>query len=406
SVEYAAGATVTMPAEPLTLYAVWDEPVTPTTYTLSCDASTIYSVEPEEDNFFTGIVSGSDVSFTVAIIDPLYQLVSVQYKMGEDPVDTLTAVAGVYTIEDITANVTLIVNTELIPVVYNVTFPASPVNYTIEAAEGFEAMEAVNGEFKFIVTPADGYNVAVTYVIGTGAEQTATTVGGVYTITGIDDDVTISVAATEIPKYAVTYDLNGGTVGDAPEETDKAEGATFAAAAMPGDVVAPPDKVFMGWSTSASGSVEYEAGATVTMPGEPLTLYAVWDFELSEESGTWEKGSSGGLVITVLSADYANFNGVSVDGTELVEGTDFTAVSGSTIVTLLPEFLETLGEGDHQVDLEFDTGTVSYTLTIDAEPSDDGDGGSSPDNNVLLAVAAIAVIVICIITYFVFIRKQ
>ena len=76
--------------------------------------------------------------------------------------------------------------------------------------------------------------------------------------------------------YTVTYNLNGGT-GTPPTETDKASGATFAAASSAG-LIAPPGKQFKQWNTNSLGTgTAYAPGATVTMPATNLTLYAIWE---------------------------------------------------------------------------------------------------------------------------------
>lgn len=76
--------------------------------------------------------------------------------------------------------------------------------------------------------------------------------------------------------YCVTYDGNGGT-GAAPAKIYKDASETFTAAA---DVsfTAPSGKQFGEWNTLADGTgTPYPAGATVTMPADNLTLYAIWE---------------------------------------------------------------------------------------------------------------------------------
>jgi hypothetical protein len=82
--------------------------------------------------------------------------------------------------------------------------------------------------------------------------------------------------AVPIAAYAVTYNLNGGT-GAPPTETNKAAGATFTAASSAG-LTAPSGKQFKHWNTHSDGTgTAYAPGATVAMPANALTLYAIWD---------------------------------------------------------------------------------------------------------------------------------
>lgn len=80
---------------------------------------------------------------------------------------------------------------------------------------------------------------------------------------------------SEVPSYMVTYHPNGGT-GIGPASFKQSESTTFTAAAA--HVFTPPsDETFDEWNTAANGmGTGYAAGATVTMPGSNLTLYAIW----------------------------------------------------------------------------------------------------------------------------------
>jgi hypothetical protein len=80
---------------------------------------------------------------------------------------------------------------------------------------------------------------------------------------------------TPAPTFSVGYNANGGT-GIGPSGFNMVVGGTFVAAT--GTVFTPPvGKVFSKWNTAANGSgTDYAAGATVTMPSNNLTLYAVW----------------------------------------------------------------------------------------------------------------------------------
>ena len=67
------------------------------------------------------------------------------------------------------------------------------------------------------------------------------------------------------------------------------------------------------------------------------------------------------------SACYTHFAGVAIDGALLSAG-DYTAVSGSTVVTLKAATLQRLTNSTHTVTFLFDDGSVSTLLTIRANP--------------------------------------
>ncbi|MEG6521423.1 X2-like carbohydrate binding domain-containing protein [Desulfotomaculum sp. 1211_IL3151] len=92
---------------------------------------------------------------------------------------------------------------------------------------------------------------------------------------------TFTIAISDTTPYSVTYNANGGS-GTAPTEDNKVAGSTFKAA---NNTLTPPaSKEFKEWNTAANGSgTAYAPDATVTMPAQNFTLYAVWrDFTPAE----------------------------------------------------------------------------------------------------------------------------
>ena len=79
-------------------------------------------------------------------------------------------------------------------------------------------------------------------------------------------------------------------------------------------------------------------------------------------NATWNKGNTNGLTVK-SNGDFAKFTGVKVDGVE-VAAENYTAVSGSTVVTLNAAYLETLAEGTHTLTLVYTDGEVATEFTI------------------------------------------
>ena len=116
-----------------------------------------------------------------------------------------------------------------------------------------------------------------------------------------------------------------------------------------------------------------ETAAIPATGGEPEP-YAVVDS--GGAAPIWDPESGEGLTFTVKRAEgddttYAHFTGVTVDGVN-VPRLGYTAEEGSLILTLLPAYLESLGEGGHEVSILFDDGTVTASFSIA------GPGGVAP----------------------------
>ena len=71
-----------------------------------------------------------------------------------------------------------------------------------------------------------------------------------------------------------------------------------------------------------------------------------------------------------INADYvANYNSgngssVWVNGAKLVRGQDYTDASGSVIITLLPDYLQTLANGTYTVEIRFADGGIATAALV------------------------------------------
>ena len=85
------------------------------------------------------------------------------------------------------------------------------------------------------------------------------------------------VAVPEAESFSITYEGNGSTGGQAPEDTRKyIVGSTLQVLDNTGNLV-KLDHVFSGWNSSADGSgTIYLPGNTLTMPSRNVQLYAQW----------------------------------------------------------------------------------------------------------------------------------
>ena len=101
------------------------------------------------------------------------------------------------------------------------------------------------------------------------------------------------------------------------------------------------------------------------------------DIRYSNYSGdraVWTKGSNAGCeFVFKRSVDdeltFGHFTGIDVES-KAVDASNYTAVSGSVVITLKPEYLETLAVGDHLLTANFDDGnsvTVKFTIKEKSE---------------------------------------
>lgn len=99
---------------------------------------------------------------------------------------------------------------------------------------------------------------------------------------------------------------------------------------------------------------------TITFKTDSFSTYAIAKTEIKQPvynflegaDSSWKQNSDGTLTFRV-NGDFAKFTGVKVDGT-LIDAKNYTAVSGSTVITLKTDYLGTLTSGKHTI-------TVVYT---------------------------------------------
>ncbi len=98
------------------------------------------------------------------------------------------------------------------------------------------------------------------------------------------------------------------------------------------------------------------------------------------------KGSGKSVTIT-CNGEFKKFFSVFVDGA-ILEKNCYTVQSGSTVLTLMPEYLETLPVGAHTVTMNYTYGSVDTVLNVvDGDPnagngaSNGGNGVSNPGGN-------------------------
>ena len=103
------------------------------------------------------------------------------------------------------------------------------------------------------------------------------------------------------------------------------------------------------------------------------------DYKIIEgANGTWTQNSDGTLTVHV-DGEFSKFVGVKVDG-EFINSKNYTAKSGSTIVTLSKDYLATLSVGQHTLTVVFTDGNGDTTFTVKAASDNNPGTAVTPDN--------------------------
>lgn len=141
----------------------------------------------------------------------------------------------------------------------------------------------------------------------------------------------------------------------------------------------------------------YEGDAS---DGSDGTMWVITDLTMTPESsgmapeykvieganGTWKQNSDSTLTFRA-NGEFSKFTGIKVDD-QLVDAKNYTAISGSTIVTLSADYLKTLSAGNHTLTVLFNDGDCSTNFTVQVAgssttPSNPGSGtgsGTTPSN--------------------------
>lgn len=178
-------------------------------------------------------------------------------------------------------------------------------------------------------------------------------------------------------------------IDDALESLEKVETVQDAISKLP-DTIEPDDtdaeQLIQEAKEQYNALTEHEKSLVSEDTREKLEslLAALGDYEVVKGYGSkWEKGADTGLVFTANGA-YSKFTGIEVDG-KAVDKDNYTAVSGSTVITLKPEYLETLSVGAHTLTVQYTDGEASCEFTIVKKPAEGTDNDTQTpetgDNN-------------------------
>lgn len=121
------------------------------------------------------------------------------------------------------------------------------------------------------------------------------------------------------------------------------------------------------WSTVKEPTIQETGLRERTCSGcgqtEQETLPKIPEYPfLEQQSGTYTRGEDGSYRVRI-DADIAKFVRVEIDGT-VVDPSNYTLESGSTIITFLGKFMDTLAVGSHAMSAYFTDGIAVGTITV------------------------------------------
>ena len=265
------------------------------------------------------------------------------------------------------------------PTTYTVTLQGG-TGYTIAATGGSKSPVNAGGSFSFTVTPSNGYTRGNGFSVKANG-TTLTSNNGVYTISNINANQTVSVSGI------VKSQNTGGTLPAAPAITT----TTLAAATMgkeyrqqitatggtpitwsysgtlPDGMTLAANTGILSGTPTQEGSFRFAVKATNStgFSTRQMTL-VVAGSEYTVTKGANSEWTQGGDKGIDFSGSGKGTFTVKVDGAAVAAGKYTASADGST-VTLKPEYLDTLAAGSHTVTLVYGDGSAKAKFTIKAK---------------------------------------
>ena len=266
------------------------------------------------------------------------------------------------------------------PTTYTVTLQGG-TGYTIAATGGSKTPVNAGGSFSFTVTPSNGYTRGNGFSVKANG-TTLTSKNGVYTISNINANQTVSVSG-----IVKSQNTGGGTLPAAPAITT----TTLAAATMgkeyrqqitatggtpitwsysgtlPDGMTLAANTGILSGTPTQEGSFRFAVKATNStgFSTRQMTL-VVAGSEYTVTKGANSEWTQGGDKGIEFSGSGKGTFTVKVDGAAVAAGKYTASADGST-VTLKPEYLDTLAAGSHTVTLVYGDGSAKAKFTIKAK---------------------------------------
>lgn len=260
------------------------------------------------------------------------------------------------------------------------------VSITIDAPKKGEAL-------------AEKENAAVTGTAGGSAVEKECLV--VKDVQWIDTSDTVAAADTEYTvRIVLATDRGVVFAGDINDITVKVNG----------NEVASADKSISTDENTNELTVVYKFTKTEAEDDNKQPLYKF----IEGANGSWTNNGNGTLTFRA-NGDFSKFTGVKIDGT-LIDPKNYTAKSGSTIITLKADYLKTLSVGTHKLTVAYNDGECSTNFVVktaseqtnptEGDKTDTTSPQTGDNSNLLLWVALLFVSIAGIIGTVVYSKRK
>lgn len=227
----------------------------------------------------------------------------------------------------------------------------SPAMITFSTTEGSQGI----GAFPSLSEPSDMSAYPSQRSVMSGALSTA-------------DSGVLFVGPTSESSGTDTYRMNWGSDAFAPFNQTLASQQLCGAAS----------DVYLNSLYAVAGVLDENGQASMVFRCTPMPNASI----LSGNNGVWRKGSTNTLDFR-FSPNFGRFSSYAeVDGDTVAVGSDYEAAPGSTVIQLVPDYLESLEVGEYLLTTYYDNRltTITARFIIEEEPSYiPGDGGNGGD---------------------------
>ena len=357
--------TFTMPAEDVEVTATYKD-IAVTTYNITVNSGTADVTTP---------ASGATVTITAGTAPAGKEFDKWVVDSGTITLADATSATTTFTMpaEDVEVTATY---KDIVVTAISIATPGKTA-YTVG-----DSLDVSGMEIKVDYSDGSSKTIPVTTAMVSGFDSSAAAASQTLTITyeGKTTTYNVSISAVTPTTFTVTFNTNGGSAVASQTVADGSK------AVKPDTDPTKEGCTFDGWYQDATFTAAFDFNTAITAD---TTIYAKWTEStapgtiyytvVSGANGTWTEGD---IVVTVKRSeddehciDY--FTGVKIDDIDLVNGTDYTAVAGSTVVTIKGSTLESLSKGGHMITVTFKDGTAVTSITLKDKASGTNTSGSS-----------------------------
>ncbi|MGN0523774.1 MAG: X2-like carbohydrate binding domain-containing protein [Eubacterium sp.] len=226
---------------------------------------------------------------------------------------------------------------------------------------------------------------------------------------------TVKVVATDNSGNSTTVTVTMKSISSITEPIDDVKAVEDLIEALP-DTFEPDDldavQSILDAKDAYDALTDYEKSLISEDAKEKLDalVASISDYIVYEgNGGIWTIGQGGTLTFTANGA-YSKFTGIKVDG-EDVDESNYTAKSGSTIITLNADYLDTLSVGTHTLTVLYTDGEAEAEFEVKKAPAETtnpnkNESKTSPNTGTYFGFSAFSVLLLFCLFAFIYKLKK